>query len=231
MDQCEKIPFDQKQYMYWFVIQHVYEQQQYMYSNNTHSVDHRIVSIHQPHVRPIVRGKSTAKVEFGAKINVSLVDGFSFLDDFSWDAFNEGQRLEASVEKYKERFGYYPAYVLVDKIYCNRYNRAYLKENGIILKAKPLGRPSEEALSNQVSPGERNPIEGKFGQAKRAHGLDRVKARLANTSESWIASIILVLNLVHLAEVALLWIKVLLIKLKIETQKIESKQHYVFIKT
>jgi len=98
----------------------------------------------------------------------SMVDGFSFLDDFSWEAFNEGQRLEASVEKYKERFGYYPAYVLADKIYCNRYNRAYLKENGIILKAKPLRRPSEEALSNQVSPGERNPIEGKFGQAKRA---------------------------------------------------------------
>jgi len=228
LDQCETIPFDQKQYKYWFVIQHVYEQQQYMYSNNTHSVDHRIVSIHQPHVRSIVRGKSTAKVEFGAKINVSMVDGFSFIDDFSWDAFNEGQRLEASVEKYKERFGNYPAYVLADKIYCNRYNRAYLKENGIILKAKPLGRPSEEALSNQVSPGERNPIEGKFGQAKRAYGLDRVKAKLANTSQSWIASIILVLNLVHLAEVALLWIKVLLFKIKFQIQTWFMQQVGIF---
>lgn len=55
-------------------------------------------------------------------------------------------------------------------------------------------------MSNQVSPGERNPIEGKFGQAKTAYGLDRIKARLAQTSESWIASIILVLNLVNLAE-------------------------------
>ena len=228
LDKCETIPFDQKQYKYWFVIQYVYEQQQYMYSNNTHSVEHRIVSVHQPHIRPIVRGKSTAKVEFGAKINVSMVDGFSFIDDFSWDAFNEGQRLEASVEKYKERFGYYPAYVLADKIYCNRYNRAYLKENGIILKAKPLGRPSEEALSNQVSPGERNPIEGKFGQAKRAYGLDRVKAKLANTSQSWIASIILVLNLVHLAEVALLWIKVLILKIKSQIQKWLIKQFGIF---
>ncbi len=60
-------------------------------------------------------------------------------------------------------------------------------------------------MSNQVSPGERNPVEGKFGQAKTAYGLDRVKARLSNTTESWVASIILVLNLVHLAEVALLW--------------------------
>ena len=60
-------------------------------------------------------------------------------------------------------------------------------------------------MSNQVRPGERNPIEGKFGQAKTGYGLDRIKARLAKTSESWVASIVLVLNLVHLAEVALLW--------------------------
>ena len=88
-----------------------------------------------------------------------------------------------------------------------------MKEKGINLKAKPLGRPSKQALSNQVSPGERNPVEGKFGQAKTAYGLDRIKARLSNTSESWVASIILVLNLVHLAEVALLWEIVKVLKL------------------
>jgi transposase, IS5 family len=204
------IPFDKSQYKNWLVIQHVYQQQEHMYTHRTHSVDDRIVSIHQPHVRPIVRGKSNAKVEFGAKINVALVDGITFLDDHGWDAYNESTRLEASVEKYKQRYGHYPEYVLADKIYCTRVNRAYLKERGIKLKGKPLGRPSKEALSNQVSPGERNPIEGKFGQAKVGYGLDRIKARLASTSESWVASIILVLNLVHLAEVALLWIKLTL---------------------
>ncbi len=76
-----------------------------------------------------------------------------------------------------------------------------------------MGRPAKVALSNQVSPGERNPVEGKFGQAKTAYGLDRIKARLSNTSESWVASIILVLNLVHLAEVALLWKIVKVLKL------------------
>lgn len=207
LDLCSVIPFDKHQYKYWLVIQHLYGQQKQMYDTKTHSVDHRIVSIHQPHVRPIVRGKSNAKVEFGAKINVALVDGFSFLDDMSWDAYNEGTRLIDCVEKYKNRFGFYPKNVLVDKIYCNRVNRDYLKNNDIHLKAKPLGRPSKQALSNQVSPGERNPIEGKFGQAKTAYGLDCIKARLAQTSESWIASIILVLNLVKLAEVALYWIK------------------------
>lgn len=213
LDTLEGIPLKKNQYKYLLVIQHLYQQQKTMYDTKTHSVEDRIVSIHQPHVRPIVRGKAKSKVEFGSKINISLVDGVTFLDDFSWDAFNEGTRLKNSVEKYKERLGYYPKEVLADKIYCNRENRAYLKEKGIILKAKPLGRPSKQALSNQVSPGERNPVEGKFGQAKTAYGLDRIKARLSNTSESWVASIILVLNLVHLAEVALLWKIVKVLKL------------------
>ena len=213
LDTLTVIPLKKNQYKYLLVIQHLYQQQKTMYDNKTHSVEDRIVSIHQPHVRPIVRGKAKSKVEFGSKINISLVDGITFLDDFSWDAFNEGTRLQNSVEKYKERLGYYPKEVLADKIYCNRENRAYLKEKGINLKAKPLGRPSKQALSNQVSPGERNPVEGKFGQAKTAYGLDRIKARLSNTSESWVASIILVLNLVHLAEVALLWKIVKVLKL------------------
>ena len=205
LDTLTSIPLKKNQYKYLLVIQHLYQQQKTMYDTKTHSVEDRIVSIHQPHVRPIVRGKAKSKVEFGSKINISLINGMTFLDDLSWDAFNEGTRLKNSVEKYKERLGYYPKEVLADKIYCNRENRAYLKEKGITLRAKPLGRPSKQALSNQVSPGERNPVEGKFGQAKTAYGLDRIKARLSNTSESWVASIILVLNLVHLAEVALLW--------------------------
>jgi len=195
-------PLKHKEHKYLLVIQELYRQQNQMYVTKSHSVDDRIVSIHQPHVRPIVRGKGNAKVEFGSKINVSLVDGYAFLDELSWDAFNEGTHLKEYVEKYKQRFGYYPKEVLADKIYCNRENRSWLKEKGIILKAKPLGRPSA-LTANQVRPGERNPIEGKFGQAKTGYGLNNIKARLKNTSETWIACIFLVLNLVKLAGQAL----------------------------
>ena len=197
LDAFDSIQLTALQYKYLLVIQTLYEQQAKMYKEQTHSVDHRIVSIHQPHVRPIVRGKTNANVEFGSKIQVSLMKGIAFLEELSWEAFNEGTRLMATVEAYKRRFGHYPAEVLADKIYCNRDNRVKLKLKGIRLKAKPLGRPKAvEAI--HVSPGERNPIEGKFGQAKTAYGLNRIKARLAQTSESWIASIILVLNLVKL---------------------------------
>lgn len=191
------IPLDKYDYKYLLVIQTLYHQQKYMYVNKVHSVEDRIVSIHQPHVRPIVRGKSNAKVEFGAKIQVSLMNGYAFLEDLSWDAFNEGTRLMSTVEQYRQRFGFYPQQVLVDKIYCTRENRRQLKELKIELRAKPLGRP-KAVPETHVSPGERNPIEGKFGQAKTAYGLNRIKARLKQTSESWIATIVLVLNLVKL---------------------------------
>ena len=198
LNSCQVLPLKPKDHKYLFVINIIYQQQQQMYDLRTHSIDDRIVSIHQPHVRPIVRGKSQAKVEFGAKINVSLLDGISFLDELSWNAFNEGKNLIKYVECYYKRFVFYPREILVDQIYCTRENR---KSLNIKLIAKPLGRPS--AVSNHVRPGERNPIEGKFCQAKTAYGLNKIKARLKNTCESWIASIILVLNLVKLAGVAL----------------------------
>lgn len=201
LDTSPSMPLKQKDLKDLFVINTIFDQQSQMYKQKTHSVEDRIVSIHQPHVRPIVRGKSHAKTEFGAKIHVSLIDGISLLDELSWDAFNEGSHLMIYVEKYRKRFGFYPREVLADKIYCTRINRAALKEKGIRLVAKPLGRPS--AVQEHLSPGERNPIEGKFGQAKTGYGLNCIKARLKETSEVWIACIFLVLNLVKLAGTAL----------------------------
>ncbi len=179
------------------VIHTLFQQQMEMYHERKHRVSDRIVSIHQPHVRPIVRGKVKAKVEFGSKIHVSLTNGFAYLDTISWDAFNEASFMMDYIEQYKERFGYYPEKVLADQIYCTRENRRKLKELEIRLLAKPLGRP--KAVADHLSPGQRNPIEGKFGQAKNGYGMNRIRARLRNTSQSWIASIIMVLNLVKLA--------------------------------
>ncbi|GGF49745.1 IS5 family transposase [Echinicola rosea] len=204
LDNFDVFPLDHRTQRSYWIIGTLYEQQLWMFEHRSHQVADRIVSIHQPHVRPIVRGKARARTEFGAKIHLTLVDGYSFLDTVSWDAFNEGSCLTDYVEGYRERLGFYPAKVLADKIYCNRENRKWLKEKGIKLAAKPLGRPPARAVENHVSPGERNPIEGKFGQAKNGYGMNRIRARLKDTSQSWIASIILVLNLVKLAGEALL---------------------------
>src|SRR5664280_987580 len=75
--------------------------------------------------------------------------------------------------------------------------RLALKMLSIKLRAKPLGIPKAVDVEH-VRPGERNPIEGKFGQAKTAYGMNRIKARLQQISQSWIATIVLVLNLIKL---------------------------------
>jgi transposase, IS5 family len=204
LDTHQIFPLGHKLQRKYWIIQTLYAQQQDMFKNNSHQVDDRIVSIHEPHVRPIVRGKARSKTEFGAKIHLSLVNGYSLLDTVSWNAFNEGSSLIEYVENYKKRIGCYPSKVMADKIYCTRENRKWLQEKNIKLAAKPLGRPSAQAVEKHVSPGERNPIEGKFGQAKNGYGMNRIKARLKETSQSWISSIILVLNLVKLAGEALL---------------------------
>jgi transposase, IS5 family len=196
------LPLKKKDFAYIKTIKLVLAQQSEMHAKGFKRIENRIVNIHQPHVRPMVRGKAGKKVEFGSKMHISLVNGFTFIDKLSWDSFNEGQCLKDSVEAYKSKFGFYPKEVLADTIYANRENRQYLKDLGIILQAKSLGRPPKnQALSNQIRPGERNPVEGKFGQAKRAYGLERVRAKLKETSESWISSIVMVLNLVKLMRI------------------------------
>ena len=179
-----------------------------------------------------MRGKESAKVEFGSKLQVAMVLGFTFIDHLSWNAFNESKYLAHTIEKYKERFGFYPAEVLADQIYCTRDNRKLLKENGIKLIAKPLGRPSSKAVAVHLSPGERNPIEGKFGQAKIAYGLDNIKAKLKETSESWIASIALVLNLVAMTRQALVrLIKELYVMIRLSCVNfIHNKPNTVYLK-
>lgn len=182
------------------VVSEVYRQQQLMYEQGCHRIDDRIVSITQPHVRPIVRGKSGTPVEFGAKLSVSCVDGHAFLDHLSWDNFNESGDLEQQVELFKSRFGHYPEAVYVDQIYRTRSNRAYCRNLGIRITAPPLGRPVPDdvaAIRKQTLADAkiRNQIEGKFGQAKRRFSLNRVMTKLVNTSETAIAITFLVMNL------------------------------------
>lgn len=190
-----------KAYRDLLVIHELYRQQLQMYNERSHQMEDRIVNIHQPHVRPIVRGKAKARVEFGAKIAVSMTKGYAFLDRLSWDNFNESTTLIDVIEKYRKRMGCYPAVVQADQIYRTRENRSFCKQHGIRLSGPALGRKpkngptSEEKQMVKQDTGERNAIEGKFGEGKRKYGLGCIRARLAKTSESVITLQLLVMNL------------------------------------
>lgn len=197
----------------------LYRQQLGMYEEHTHTVADRIVSISQPHVRPIVRGKAGKKVEFGAKVSIShLKGGYVALDRLGWDAYNEGGDLIGQVEGYKKRFGHYPASVHADTIYRTRKNRGYCKERGIRITGNPLGRPRKETEGSKKrlkaerkqrrqDEVDRIPVEGKFGEAKRKGTLDRIMAKLAHTSESVIHVGLIVLNLDKWLRELIFWLK------------------------
>jgi hypothetical protein len=65
-----------QEYRELLVIKELYRQQEEMHRTKTHRIDHRIVSISQPYVRPIVRGKAKANVEFGSKVAVKCCRWF-----------------------------------------------------------------------------------------------------------------------------------------------------------
>ena len=93
----------------------LYDQQKYMYDHKTHKVSDRIVSISQPYVRPIVRGKAKAPTEFGAKLHLSIDEtGFGRIEYISFNAYNEGPMLIDALNAYRYRNGCYPERVLVD---------------------------------------------------------------------------------------------------------------------
>lgn len=195
-------PLKKTQQRELWIITTLYDQQKEMYINKTNTCSNRIVSIHQPHVRPIKRGKQNSATEFGSKIGASLDKGFVRIGTLSWDAYNESSDLKKQVVSYRQLHGHYPELVQIDKIYHTKENRKYLKELNIRLTAEPLGRKPTKKLSNyqkrkkKKEATERNHIEGKFGQGKNAYNLNKIRARLKETSESWVSCIFFIMNLI-----------------------------------
>jgi len=194
----------------YLVIQRLYQQQLEMYQKRVRRCNDRIVSLSQPYVRPIVRGKVDTPVEFGSKLSVSLTaQGMAQVDHLSWDAFHEGQGLSAQVKAYRQRYQVYPEVVIADSVYGTRDNRRYLKSLGIRFAGKPLGRPKKVTKENQADLKrlkaqrceeyrQRIPIEGKFGQGKNGYRLGYIRAKRADTSVAWINAIFFVMNLLVL---------------------------------
>lgn len=202
----DDIEFTEKQLKRIKVIRKLYEQQKYMYDNKVHSVKNRIVSISQPYIRPIVRGKAKSPVEFGAKLDMSIDEkGIARLEYLCFDAYNECDVLTGAIERYHERTGHYPERVLVDQIYRNRANRAYCKKHGIRISGPALGRPrvlsAEEKKQAYADNTDRIEVERGFSLAKRCYGLGLIKTKLDITTRSSIALSILAMNVNYLTAV------------------------------
>ena len=171
----------------------MFEQQKMMFEEGVRTCADRIISIYQPHLRPIVRGKAKAKVEFGAKTGVSIVNGYTYVDHLSWDAYNESSDLSLQTELYRQRFGILPKEVQADKIYLGKDNRKYIRENHMDCFNHPLGRPPKEENDVHLEDkkraiGERNEVEATFGTSKRVYRANNIRAKLDETADTWIGA-------------------------------------------
>ena len=181
------------------VIDKVYEKQEYMYRNKVHTVSDRIASISQPYIRPIVRGKVAASVEFGAKMDLSLDEkGMVRIEKMSFDAYNESDVLVVAAERYFERTGHYLERILADKIYRNRNNLAYCREHEIRLFGPPLGRPKKNAGTDKETEykdnADRIAGERAFALVKQKYGLGLIISRLDEATRCSIVLSVIAMN-------------------------------------
>ena len=115
---------------------------------------------------------------------------------------SEGCDLQATVEAYYTRFGYYPKAVLADKIYQTRDNRKYCSALGIGLTGPALGRKTkaaslQEARQMYRDSCERNAVEGRNGNLKRRFGLALISSKLDENAKTEAALNLVAMNAVH----------------------------------
>ena len=173
--------------------------------NARESIPDRIVSIAKPYVRPIVRGKEVKSVEFGAKCNNIMVDGISFIEKLSFNAFNEGTRLKHCIKMHKRLFGVDVKKVGGDTSYAGTTNRDYCKDNKIQTSFVKRGRPSQtmrekDFVRQELARVRATAMEGSFGTQKEHFDMRRIKARKKETEILYIFFGIHAANVTHLAE-------------------------------
>lgn len=189
------------------IVTKVYRQQSNHFEsgNPRESIPDRIVSVSKPYVRPIVRGKEVKSVEFGAKCNNIQVDGISFIEKLSFNAFNEGRRLQHCVKMHKRLFGVEVKKIGGDTSYAGKENRDFCKEKDIRTSFVKRGRPSKTAkekdfVRQELARVRATTMEGSFGTQKEHYSMRRIKARKKETELLYIFFGIHTANAVLLAE-------------------------------
>ena len=186
---------------------------------NKKEVKHRIVSIDRPYIRPIVRGKENKRVEFGAKVNNIQVDGISFIEHHSFEAFNEGTRLKQCVEYQESLTGVKVTRIGMDTIYANNENRKYCTERGITTNfvrkgPKPKDEQADISTARRIIGNLRATVmEGSFGNQKQHFGVGRIAARNRHSET------LLLFFGIHMANTATLAARQLAVELRQKEKK------------
>lgn len=185
-------------------IKQLKDQQWELYFGKQTTVPDRIVSLHKPYVRPIVRGKEVKPVEFGAKVNMLLVDGISFIEHFSFDNFNEGGRLQRTIHLQQRYFGACHQ-IGADAIYATNENRRYCTRNKIATSFVAKGNEGKEKeqksqMRSILGKIRSTVLEGSFGNEKNHYQLNKIKARTEANEKVWIFFSLLTCNAMQISK-------------------------------
>lgn len=184
-------------------IKTVYLQQEYLLKNKTTKIADRILSLSQPHIRPIVRGKENKPVEFGIKVHMAQVDGINLVEHYSFDAFNETTRLKISILKHEKQFGKI-SHLAADGIYPTNKNRKHCSKKGIQTNFVRKGGGKDDKATKQIKAllnKERSTrLEGSFGTEKEHYLLKKIKAKTPATQIIWMMFGVLTANAVNIAK-------------------------------
>ena len=179
------------------------EQQQQIYLKGQ-KVQGRIVSLHKPYVRPIVRGKQVKPVEFGCKVHMLQVGGINFLEHLCFENFNEATRLKSAIELQQRLCGELHQ-LGADRIYATNANRKYCTRHQIATCFVPKGKEGKQmeqkaAMRSVLSQLRSTQLEGSFGNEKQHYGLQQIKARTEATEKVWIFFSVLTANAVQISK-------------------------------
>ena len=204
LKQAHKVILSVSQMKRLATIDKVKEQQWKLYFGKEAKVPDRIVSLHKPYVRPIIRGKEVKPLEFGAKVNMLQVDGISFIEHFSFDNFNEGTRLQSTIHLQKRYFGACHQ-IGADAIYATNENRRYCTKNEIttsfVAKGNEGKNKEQKSLMRSILGKVRSTVlEGSFGNEKNHYQMNKIKARTQNNETVWIFFSLLTCNAMQIAK-------------------------------
>mgnify|MGYP003411752080 FL=1 len=165
--------------------------QQHGYFHRGEKPKDRIVSMDRPYIRPIVRGKEIKPVEFGAKVNKFQIDGISFIEHLSFNAFHEGNRFQDTIFKAQRLTRTKTKLAGADAIYATNKNRRFATKYGIRTDFKRKGRAGKHEkqrskLAGAITKERASRLEGSFGKDKEHYHLKRIRARTRATEVLWI---------------------------------------------
>lgn len=165
----------------------------------------KLLSLYEPDLRVIVRGKAGAEVEFGNTLYVAEQREGLIVD---WNLVREQSRgdaplLEESVERVKETFGRYPLGVGADRGFDRRASRQFLQARGIFNGLCPRS-PSDLRQRLKEEPfcamqGRRAQTEARIGILQNAFLGDPLRNKGFESRERAVAWAVLAHNLWVLA--------------------------------